>query len=379
MAWTKMKTAAVSGAVILLAAGIGTVAVNIVHTVRPANAPDIQGPWAGVIELQEMKVKSPVMYKITRENGSYHALGVNPYAGVRAMPMDRLIYRYPSVHIERKAVGFTYDATLNPKTKEMAGTWKVGNNSGPLTLKLNGLPEAFPEPLAERDYASRNDSDLQGYWLGTVKAGNVSLRMAFKIAERADGAFRAVFESLDQGGMDIEATAVSYRAPTVKAEFGGIGAGFEGAVDAGDRMITGNWTQAGARLPLTLERGNPESSPAQDAATEAQKDYSHTGPNDLPGHWLGILEVKQANAKLRLALNIAKLPDGAYSCSMSSLDQGGAEIPASAIRYIPPTLSLEWPAIGGSYNGKLESGKLSGVWRQGGGAFPLVFERSGAQ
>ena len=47
MAWTKMKTAAVTGAVILLTAGTGVVAVKTVHAVRAADAPDIQGAWAG--------------------------------------------------------------------------------------------------------------------------------------------------------------------------------------------------------------------------------------------------------------------------------------------------------------------------------------------
>jgi hypothetical protein len=48
------------------------------------------------------------------------------------------------------------------------------------------------------------------------------------------------------------------------------------------------------------------------------------------------------------------------------------------IQYVPPNVRLEWPTIGGSFNGKLENGKLSGVWRQGGGALPLVLERNGA-
>ena len=251
MTWTKTKTAAVAGAVILLAAGIGIVAVK---TVRSANAPDIQGAWAGIMEIKEIKAKSPVQYKITRANGSYHAVGVNPYRGAMEIPLDKVIYHFPSVHMERLAVGFIYDATLNPKTMEMSGTWKVGKISGPLTLKLNALPDAFPEPLAESDYAPRKDSDVQGYWQGTLKAGNTPLRVALKIAERTNGIFRAVFNSLDQGGLDIEATAVTYQAPTVKAEFGGIGGAFEGKVDSSDRVITGNWTQGSATLPLTLER-----------------------------------------------------------------------------------------------------------------------------
>jgi hypothetical protein len=83
-------------------------------------------------------------------------------------------------------------------------------------------------------------------------------------------------------------------------------------------------------------------------------------------------------SKLQLALDVAKLPDGTYSCSMTSLDQGGGEIPASTTQFFPPNVRLEWNAVGVSFNGKLENGKLSGAWRQGGGAVPLVLERNGA-
>jgi hypothetical protein len=40
---------------------------------------------------------------------------------------------------------------------------------------------------------------------------------------------------------------------------------------------------------------------------------------------------------------------------------------------------LEWNAIDTSYNGKLENGKLTGAWRQGGGAVPLVLERNATE
>jgi hypothetical protein len=146
-------------------------------------------------------------------------------------------------------------------------------------------------------------------------------------------------------------------------------------VDESDRVIAGNFVSNGHPLPLNLERAKPDTAAALDLAIEAQKDYSHTSPNDLPGHWQGTLDVKQSGVKLRLAVNIAKLPDDKFSATMISLDQGGAEIPASTVQYVPPNVRLEWSAIGGSYNGKLENGKISGAWRQGGGALPLVLER----
>jgi hypothetical protein len=377
MASSKMKIAAVGTGAVILATGVVLLGIKTVHWVRAAHAPDIQGAWAGIFEAGQQKW--PMMYKISRENGSYHAVEVNIYQGAREMPVSRLVYDYPSVRIEQKAIGFTYEATLNPKTMEMSGTWKQGKGSGPFAMKLNALPDAFPEPLAESDYAPRKDSDLQGYWQGTLKPGNTTIRVEMKIAERADGTFRVAGDSPEQGARDIEATAVTYHRPTVKIEFGGIGGAFEGTVDASDRTVTGNWMQGGKPLPLTLERAKPETAAVPDPAIEAQKDYSYTSPNDLPGHWQGTLNVKQAGVKLRLAVNIAKLPDGKFSCSMISLDQGGAEIPASTVQYFPPNVRLEWGAIGGSFNGKLEKGKLTGAWRQGGGALPLVLERNQTQ
>ena len=50
MAWTKMKTAAITGAVVLLTAGTGVVAVKTVHASRSAGVPDIQGAWEGVLD-----------------------------------------------------------------------------------------------------------------------------------------------------------------------------------------------------------------------------------------------------------------------------------------------------------------------------------------
>ena len=381
MAWTKKKTAAVACAVILLTAGTGIVAVKIVPGVWSAGVPDIQGAWAGKFDFAGTRM--PLMYKITRENGSYHAVVVDIYQGVREAPVSKLVYHYPSIRIEQQAIGCTYEATLNRKTMEMSGIWKQRDVSVPFTMKLNALPDAFPEPMTESDYAPRKDSDLQGYWKGTSKAGNTPLRVAVRIAERADGTFRVAADIPDQGHfghINVEATSVTYHPPAVKMEFSGIGTVFEGTVDGTDRAIAGNLILGGKPTPLTVERAKPEIAlVSDDPAIEVQKDYSHGSPNDLPGHWQGTLDTKPAGVKYRLAVNIAKLPDGTFSCSMINLDREGTEIPASTIQYVPPNVHLEWSAIDASFNGKLENGKLTGAWRQGREAVPLVLERTEAK
>ena len=127
MASSKLKIAAVGTGAVILTIGVVLLGIKTVHWVRAAHAPDIQGSWAGIFEAGQQKW--PMMYKISRENGSYHAIEADPYQGVREIPVNRLIYNYPKVRIEQNAIGFTYEATLNPKTMEMSGTWKQGKGS----------------------------------------------------------------------------------------------------------------------------------------------------------------------------------------------------------------------------------------------------------
>jgi RNA polymerase sigma factor (sigma-70 family) len=377
MAWTKMKTAAVTGAVVLLTAGTGVVAVKTVHAARSAGVPDIQGAWEGVLDtggtgIQKGETtKTRVVARIFKKNGVYQSTADTIDEGRKDVPISKFVYNYPSVRVELSQLSSWYQATVNSDATEMSGTFKGGDRQTPLVLKRTTEPDAVPEPLADGDFAPRRDSDLQGYWKGTLKAGNFSLHLNVKIAEPAKGTFRAELDNFDQG-QPGQPMSVSYNPPNVKLPVMTGSGMFEGTVNGNDTEMDGDWIEGGQHFPMNFKRADWQA----EQARETQKDYSHAGQNDLPGHWKGTLNANRA--KLQLALDVAKLPDGTYSCSMTSLDQGRGEIPASTTQYFPPNLRLEWNAIGVSFNGKLENGKLTGAWRQGGGAVPLVLERNGA-
>ena len=94
------------------------------------------------------------------------------------------------------------------------------------------------------------------------------------------------------------------------------------------------------------------------------------------------MTIGKAKATIRLALDIAKLPDGSYFAVLSNIDEFGhdAPIPTSNFQYSPPNLKMKWKwADNTAFDGKLENGKLTGTWFEGGGGFPLVFERSGSK
>ncbi len=125
---------------------------------------------------------------------------------------------------------------------------------------------------------------------------------------------------------------------------------------------------------------NPRLSGAPDFQAEhahdAERDYSYTSTSDLQGHWKGSWIL--TDTKIRLALDIAKLPDGTLSAALTNLDQFGNDdpIPTSDFQSSPSSIHMAWKWAGGEFDGKLKYGKLTGAWKQGGASFPLTFTRA---
>lgn len=90
------------------------------------------------------------------------------------------------------------------------------------------------------------------------------------------------------------------------------------------------------------------------------------------GTWHGTLDV--GAAQLRLELRIEESADG-YTGMMVSLDQGGAQIPASQLNFDGDTIEVVMSAMGARYAAVLEDGTLVGTFHQGGAAFPLEMAR----
>lgn len=94
------------------------------------------------------------------------------------------------------------------------------------------------------------------------------------------------------------------------------------------------------------------------------------------GAWNGVLDV--GAAQLRLELRIEDSADG-YRAVMVSVDQGGAQIPASAISFDGDGVDVEMSAMGARYTAVLEDGRLAGTFHQGGAEFPLDMARGAVE
>jgi hypothetical protein len=282
------------------------------------------------------------------------------------IPVSKIEYDYPAVTVELASLGANYVAKLDAGGKVLAGDWKQGKSSMPLTLDRTLTPDKISEPMAESDYQA--GAGPQGAWQGALQVNGVSLRLKLRFGTNSDGTWQAEMDSVDQGAKALVASSVDFDAPTVKVKFSQIGGAFEGDLDAARNHLDGTWTQVGKEFPLKLARG--------DAAPEAagsEEDYEFTNPTEMQGHWWGTLVIN--TTKLRIVFHIAKAPGPSYTATLESPDQGGGRVPASSASSEGTKIHLEWKALGASYDGELQDGRLDGTFTQAGVAIPLKMER----
>jgi fermentation-respiration switch protein FrsA (DUF1100 family) len=106
---------------------------------------------------------------------------------------------------------------------------------------------------ADKDPPKAGDKGLEGIWQGTLKIGNVELRLAFKVTKK-DDKLTATLDSIDQGAKDIPVDSVEQKDATVTFTMAKLKASFEGTMNKEGTEIAGTFKQAGMEFPLTLKR-----------------------------------------------------------------------------------------------------------------------------
>jgi pimeloyl-ACP methyl ester carboxylesterase len=109
-------------------------------------------------------------------------------------------------------------------------------------------------PQLYADEPKPKEKSVEGTWQGTLKAGPVELRLAFKITKKKDGSLGATMDSIDQGAKDIPVDVVTWKEPDLKIELKKIGGAFEGKANKDLSEIEGTWKQSGQTFPLTVKR-----------------------------------------------------------------------------------------------------------------------------
>ncbi|HUE37385.1 MAG TPA: RNA polymerase sigma factor, partial [Candidatus Acidoferrum sp.] len=356
MAWTKTKTVIITGVAVLLAAGTGTIVYHAVSVARTtAGLTVMQGNWEGTLHAGPMNLR--LVFKIFKTNDTFRATMDSIDQGAKDIPIPKISATPHSLDIVQPALDVAYHATLNADGTQLSGKFVQMKKTFRLTLIRTDTPDTVNEMTLDQ-VAPSASSDLQGAWEGTLAVGGTTLRLGLRIAEPSPGTFQAQMDSLDQGVRNMPVTSFTYQKPQVHFKMTSIDGDFVGDIDNADDRLTGTWKQMGQKWPLTFERVKTNTT----AAATEQLDYGQGASYQVQGHWKGILSVK--GLQLHIVFHIAQMPDGSYTATMDSPDQGAAGIPATTAECDFPNVKLTWKIFNGVFTGKMNNGKLSGTWSQ---------------
>lgn len=386
MAWAKAKTAITTTCILLLGLGAGMLAVEAVTNNQPAAVavgPDIQGAWEGTATaLKGYGVKrgesphSRIVLHIVKTSNGYAVSGDGLDVGIRNIHATRVLYQFPKLHLELEGWA-TCDAAFNVTATEM--TARFDDVGAAVVLKRTEAPDAPPPILTESEFAPTG-AGLQGYWEGDLLR---NFSVGWKIAGHPGGGYRAEL-AWPMVGANHLPVAVEEKPPFINLKpLSGAGM-FQGRLNATGTELAGTFYVGGYGLPAKFERTiwHPASVPPESA-------YTVASPSDLQGHWKTDLDVNLLRLatqgqlkKFPLNLDIARLPDGTYSPTLTVplavLIGSGDPMPPTDFKCTPSTVHFEWRWFGASYDGRLVEGKLTGKWHEAGLSFTVTFERANA-
>jgi hypothetical protein len=214
-------------------------------------------------------------------------------------------------------------------------------------------------------------SNPAGHWEGSIQLPTSALDVLVDLDRGTSGSWSGTIDIPVQGlrgfklgGTEVKGQAVSFGMPGVPGD-----PKFSGKLDAAGKTIIGQFTQAGQTFPFKLER-------KAKTALAGETPSRGVPGKGLAGNWQGTLKPTPV-IELRLALEITNAPGGGIGGMMISVDQGGARIPITALNEKGGEVHLETKSVGGVFDGKLnkDGSEISGDWKQGGNALPLVFKR----
>ena len=232
--------------------------------------------------------------------------------------------------------------------------------SGMNWIGIVGLLMACTSPVCAQD-------GLRGHWTGSVEIPDHSLAMEVDLDKAANGWIGSI-SIPDQNASGIPLDAISFADGKCTFRLKGVPGDptFTGTLSADGKTMSGDFTQGPGTFPFKFSRtGDPKVEIPKSSPAVAK---------EFIGTWEGTL---QAGQPLRLVLKMSN-DDGGAKAVLISLDQGGIEIPASAIDQKDSKLTLQLKMIGGNYQAEInkEGSELNGTWTQGGNDSPLKLRKA---
>jgi RNA polymerase sigma factor (sigma-70 family) len=178
-----------------------------------ASNQSIEGAWEGTLDFGGAKLR--LVLKVSKgADGSLTAKADSPDQGATDLPVDAISLKDGAVRFEMIRLMASYEGTLNREASEIAGEFKQGGTSLPLTLKRTAKPTALnrpqepkrPYPYDEEEVGYENKRD------GVKLAGTLTL-------PRGKGPFPAALLITGSGPQDRNESLLGHKPFLVLADY----------------------------------------------------------------------------------------------------------------------------------------------------------------
>ena len=216
--------------------------------------------------------------------------------------------------------------------------------------------------------ASQAQEKLRGHWTGAVQLPGQSLAMEVDLDKTAGNTWAGSISIPAQNASGIPVDSISFADGKCSFRIKGVPGDptFNGTIAADGKTMSGEFTQGGGTFPFKFTlAGDPKVS-MEKASPPVAKEFL--------GNWEGAIEAGQT---LRVVLKLSNT-ETSSTAVLVTVDQGGTEIPVSAIDQKGAKLKLSIKMIGGTYDADInkDASELNGTWSQNGNDIPLKLKKT---
>jgi uncharacterized protein len=211
------------------------------------------GHWEGTIQLPDREIQVTVDL-VKGENGAWAGTFNQSTLSVRDLPLTEIQAddKRAKFRLVAGASSPDFDCRLEGPTEMKCA---ITTPEGSITAGLKRTGEAKANLVKASPAVS---AELQGNWEGAVETPNGPFRIAVHFKNQPDKTVTATLDSLDQGSTGLPLSDVVQKGLAVEFQLRLVSGAFKGALNQEGTQLTGDWSQSGASMPLTLKKAAPK-------------------------------------------------------------------------------------------------------------------------
>ncbi len=184
-----------------------------------------------------------VLHIVAAPDGSLTGSLDDPNQGAMGLPCTDFRLQGSTLSFAVPSVGGTWSGSIENSGARLAGNWSQGSPM-PLTFTRDTFA------------AASKPSPVDGFWLGSLQAPGVSLRIQLSVRSDRAGRQYCTLDSIDQGAFGLACANVKRSGAHFAFDIPAVpgAAHWSGTLSGDGQSLTGTWSQAGRSLALNLER-----------------------------------------------------------------------------------------------------------------------------